>query len=142
MAPVQPDSSVDDPNWPELEPFRRAADEGRLLLKHCSKCGETHYYPRSICPFCHSGETHWLESRGLGAIYTYSIQRRVAEPFVIAYVTLDEGPTIMTHIVDAPVHENIHIGQRVQLVFRSLDGGRKVPMFRPIPEAIGARAQA
>lgn len=127
-----PGHSPDDLTWPELEPFRRAAEEGRLLLKHCSDCGQTHYYPRSICPYCFSSTTQWQESRGLGTIYTYSIQRRVAEPFVIAYVTLDEGPTVMTHIVETPVPEDVYIGQRVQLVFRSFDGEPKVPMFRPI----------
>lgn len=131
-----PGSSADDRHWPELEPFRRAADEERLLLKRCASCGEAHYYPRSICPFCFSEDTQWLESRGLGTIYTYSIQRRVPETFVIAFVTLDEGPTVMTHIVDTAVHEDVYIGQRVQLVFRSFDGGSKVPMFRPIPETV------
>ena len=121
-----------DPHWPELETFRRAAEQGRLLLKRCVTCGETHYYPRSICPYCFSGETQWQESRGLGTVYTFSIQRRVPQPFVIAYVTLDEGPTLMTHIIETAALEDVYIGQRVQLVFSALDGTAKVPMFKPV----------
>lgn len=122
----------EDPHWPELEPFRRAAEQGRFLLKNCRACGEVHYYPRSICPFCFSGDTQWQESAGLGTVYTYSIQRRVPEPFVIAYVTLDEGPTIMTHVVDTAALEDVYVGQRVQLLFRSLGGGPAVPVFKPL----------
>jgi uncharacterized protein len=120
------------PNWnPEIEPVRRAAAEGRLLLKTCRDCGEPHYYPRTICPFCFSANTDWKVSSGLGSIYSFSIQRRVEVPFVMAYVTLDEGPTMMTWIIDSPSLETVAIGQRVELVFRADETGTLVPMFRP-----------
>jgi uncharacterized protein len=119
------------PNWnPEIEPVTRAAAEGRLLLKVCRDCGESHYYPRTICPFCFSANTDWKVSSGLGSIYSFSIQRRAEIPFVMAYVTLDEGPTMMTWIVDSQV-EAVSIGQRVELVFRAVESGALVPMFRP-----------
>lgn len=133
MTPQPPTGPAsDDPHWPELEPFRRAAAESRLLLKLCKSCGQTHYYPRSICPYCFSGDTVWQESRGLGTVYTYSIQRRVPQPFVIAYVSLDDGPTLMTHIVDMAALEDVHVGMRVQLMFRAFDGGPSVPVFKPL----------
>ena len=37
---------------------------------------------------------------GRGTIYSYSVMRRVPVPYAIAYVTLDEGVTMMTNIVD------------------------------------------
>lgn len=120
------------PNWnPEIDMVTRAAAEGRLLLKVCRDCGESHYYPRTICPFCFSASTDWKVSGGLGSIYSFSIQRRVEVPFVMAYVTLDEGPTMMTWIVDSPALETVSIGQRVELVFRAVESGALVPMFRP-----------
>jgi uncharacterized OB-fold protein len=66
----------------------------------CNACGKIHFYPRSICPFCFSDETHWLESKGVGAIYSYSIMRRGGSPYALAYVTLDEGPTLTTDEMD------------------------------------------
>jgi uncharacterized OB-fold protein len=121
-----------EPNWnPEIEPVRRAAAQGQLLLKACRDCGAAHYFPRTICPFCFSANTDWKVSGGLGTVYSYSIQRRVDVPFVMAYVTLDEGPTMMTWIVDTAALEDVHIGQRVEVVFRADESGAPVPMFRP-----------
>ena len=46
---------------PETAANRRAADEGRLLLKRCADWGEVHHDPRDICPFCLSANTEWLK---------------------------------------------------------------------------------
>jgi len=56
----------------------------------------------------------WTESRGTGVIYSYSVTRRGAgAPFCMAYVHLDEGPTMMTNIVDVDL-DTVRIGQRVK----------------------------
>src|SRR6266404_6219829 len=84
---------------PETKPFWNAAAQGRLLIKRCTACDEPHWYPRAICPFC-SERTEWMEASGHGTIYSYSVFRRTPIPYAIAYVTLAEGPTMMTNIVD------------------------------------------
>ena len=118
------------PVTPETEPFWTAAAEGRLLIKNCRSCDQVHYYPRSICPFCGSDTTEWLQASGRGTIYSYSIMRRVPVPYAIGYVTLEEGVTMMTNIVDCDL-EAIRIGQAVKVVFRPTEGGPPVPMFAP-----------
>jgi uncharacterized OB-fold protein len=118
------------PVSPETKPFWDAAAAGRLLLKRCEACREPHYYPRAICPFCGSDRTTWLEASGGGAIYSYSVFRRAPVPYAIAYVTLDEGPTMMTNIVDADL-DALRIGQRVRVRFTPTDGGPPVPTFAP-----------
>lgn len=118
-----------EPN-PETEPFWAAAREGRLLLKRCTKCKELHYYPRTICPFCFSDETDWVEASGSGTIYTYSVMRRVPSPYAIAYVALDEGVTLMSNIVDHDL-DDLRIGQRVKLVFKESASGQPIAMFSP-----------
>jgi uncharacterized OB-fold protein len=115
---------------PETRPFWDAAEEGRLLVKRCAACGQAHHYPRSICPFCWSDRTEWMPVSGRGIIYSYSVMRRVPVPYAIAYVTLDEGVTMMTNIVDCDL-DAIRIGQPVRVVFRPTDGGPPVPMFTP-----------
>ena len=115
---------------PETKPFWEAADEGRLLLKRCRSCGDVHYYPRAYCPFCGSGETEWQPASGGGTIYSYSVMRRAEAPYAIAYVTLDEGVTMMTNLVDCDL-DAIRIGQRVRLVFKPTEGGPPVPAFTP-----------
>jgi uncharacterized OB-fold protein len=115
---------------PETKPFWDAAANGTLLLKKCNACGEVHHYPRALCPFCFSDKTEWLAASGRGTIYSYSVMRRTEVPYVIAYVTLEEGVTMMTNIVDCDP-DTVRIGQRVKLSFRPSDGGPPVPMFTP-----------
>jgi uncharacterized OB-fold protein len=115
---------------PETKAFWDAATRGVLLLKTCRGCGKRHHYPRALCPFCFSAETEWAETSGKGTIYTYSVMRRAPIPFAIAYVTLDEGITMMTNIVDCDL-DSIRIGQKVRVVFKPTDGGPPVPMFKP-----------
>jgi uncharacterized OB-fold protein len=115
---------------PETTPFWDAAAEGRLLIKKCVTCGQVHFYPRAICPFCGSDKTEWVTASGRGTVYSYSVMRRVPIPYALAYVTLEEGVSMMTNIVDCDL-EAIRIGQPVTVIFKPSDGGPPVPMFRP-----------
>ncbi|MFN0305499.1 MAG: Zn-ribbon domain-containing OB-fold protein [Burkholderiales bacterium] len=116
---------------PENKPFFDAASSGKLMIKKCSACGEHHYYPRAICPHCFSDKTSWTESAGNGIIYSYSVMRRgTPVPYAIAYVTLAEGVTMLTNIVDCDL-DAIRIGQAVRVVFKPTEGGATVPMFAP-----------
>ncbi|MCW5658688.1 MAG: Zn-ribbon domain-containing OB-fold protein [Burkholderiaceae bacterium] len=107
-----------------------AAAEGRLLLKHCAACGHSHFYPRAICPHCLSDATEWRDSPGMGTIYSFSVMRRVAQPYAIAYVALDEGVTMMSNIIDCDL-DALAIGQRVKVAFRPSDGPLAIPVFVP-----------
>lgn len=118
------------PVTPETQRFWDAAAKGKLLYGWCNACKEPHYYPRSLCPFCFSNKVEWKEASGEATIYTYSIMHRTpTDPYVIAYVTLKEGPTILTNIVDSKVDE-IRIGAKTALVFKPSEGGPPVPFFK------------
>ena|SRR5215471_18885798 len=115
---------------PEIKPFFDAAAQGRLIVKRCAACGQLHHYPRALCPFCGSDRTEWIDASGRGTIYSYSVMRRVPVPYAIAYVTLEEGVTMMTNIVDCDL-DALRIGQAVRVSFKPTDGGPLVPMFTP-----------
>ena len=115
---------------PETKPFWDAAREGRFLVPFCSACGKAHWYPRAICPFCASDKVEWREASGKGTIYTFSVMQRVKEPYAIAHVTLAEGPTMLTNIVDCDF-DTLHVGQQVRVTFADTENGPPVPMFRP-----------
>jgi uncharacterized OB-fold protein len=115
---------------PETQEFWDAAQEGRFLIRHCSACGRAHWYPRAICPFCFSNRTEWREASGRGTVYSFTVMRRAPEPYAIAYVTLEEGPAMMTNIVECDF-ARLAIGQPVQVSFRPTEGGPPVPVFRP-----------
>lgn len=111
--------------------FFEAAKAGRLLFKHCESCGRSHYYPRPLCPYCMSDNTRWVEAAGTGIVYTFSVTRRAGPvPYVIAYVTLDEGVTMMTNIVDCDL-DTVHIGQKVRVVYKPTTGDIPIACFAP-----------
>tara|TARA_B110000037_G_C16817076_1_gene382090 strand:+ start:373 stop:633 length:261 start_codon:yes stop_codon:yes gene_type:complete len=86
-----------------------------------------------MCPHCGNAEVELIQSSGKGEIYSWSVLRRADPPFAIAYVTLDEGPTMMTNIIECDL-DNLSIGQRVELKFSPTEekDGAPVPTFKPI----------
>src|SRR5437764_3745368 len=120
----------------ETAEFWAATAEGRLLLKRCDTCGTVIWYPRSLCPDCHGTDTSWFEASGQGTVYSYTVNYRGdgpwkdVAPYVIAYVELDEGPRVMTNIVDCDV-DSVSIGQRVSAVWDDTGQGNAVLRFRP-----------
>ena len=112
------------------EAYWEGARNGKLLLRHCTSCDKVHHYPRALCPHCFSDKLDWREASGKGKVYTYSVMRRAPEPYVIAYVTLEEGIKMMTNIVDCDL-DKVRIDQPVKVVFKPSENGQPVPMFAP-----------
>lgn len=118
----------------EARPYWEATRRGELLIKACRSCGKVHFYPRAHCPHCLSADTQWQQASGRGRVYSYSVTRRAEVPYIMAYVTLDEGVTMLTNIVDCGL-DDVSIGQDVEVVFRATEGGEALPMFRPVAKA-------
>lgn len=118
------------PVGPESAAFFEAAKAGRFTIRRCTACGAAHWYPRAVCPFCF-GETEWVKATGRGTVYSYSVMRRATPMTSIAYVTLEEGPAMMTSLVDCDL-DAIRIGMAVRLVWKaSATEGLMVPCFTP-----------
>ncbi|MGC1512589.1 MAG: Zn-ribbon domain-containing OB-fold protein [Acidimicrobiales bacterium] len=121
---------------PDSKPFWDATAEDRLLLPRCDRCSTVIWYPREFCPACGSLDVSWFEASGRASVYSFSIVRKgenmytAAAPYVLAYVELEEGPRIMTNIVDCYV-EDVAIGQAVSVVFHDTGQGQKLPRFAP-----------
>lgn len=116
--------------YPETQEFWRAAAQGTLVLRTCNACHKAHWYPRAVCPLCGSTELTWTQASGRGTIYAFSPARRATPTYTLAYVTLDEGPRLMTNIINAEP-ESLHIDQPVRVTFRAADEGRMMPFFEP-----------
>lgn len=124
---------------PEVKPFWDGTAEGKLLLATCTECQEVIWYPRPWCPSCASTSVEWVPASGRGTIYSYTVNRRgVADMreyrdagvYVLAYVELEEGPRIMTNIVDCDP-DSVRVGQNVELVFHDTGQGTALARFRP-----------
>jgi len=123
------------PNF-DTQEFWDATAEGRFLLKRCDDCGVVIWYPRFLCPDCSSTNTSWFEASGKGTVYSYTVPRRApgpyreAVPFVVAYVELEEGPRILTNLVDVAI-EDLTCGMPVEVVWHDTGQGNALYRFRP-----------
>jgi len=120
----------------DTKEFWDATAEGRFLLRRCDDCGVVIWYPRFVCPMCSSTKTSWFEGSGLGVVYSFTIPRRgpgayaEAAPFVVAYVELEEGPRVLTNLVEVELDE-IRVGMEVEVVFHDTGQGNALYRFRP-----------
>ena len=124
---------------PEVKPFWEATAEGRLVLPKCLECDTLIWYPRPFCPNCASTRVEWIAASGRGSVYSFTVNRRgqadlaayrEAGVYVLAYVELEEGPRVMTNIVDCDP-DSVRIGQQVEVVFHDTGQGTALPRFRP-----------
>jgi uncharacterized protein len=121
----------------ESRPFWSAAGERHFLIARCRSCRHAHHYPRPFCPFCWSEDVVWEEASGRATLYTYSTVYvndlypfREKLPYVAAVVDLDEGPRVMTRLVDVEESE-LRVGLPVVVDFEQLTDDLTVPVFRP-----------
>jgi uncharacterized OB-fold protein len=128
---------IPDPD-PVSQPFFAAAKEGRFILPRCQDCNRVHWYPRLICPFCHSMKIEWVPASGEGRIHTFAVQHRAfgawadETPFVTAYIDLNEGDRMFTVLrgVDPNQPESIKIGARVKVEFEPASENVHIPFWR------------
>jgi len=115
----------------DTRPYWEGVARGELRIQRCAACGRHVFYPRALCPHCHSERLVWVTASGDGAIYSYTVVHRafgpfVAQtPFVVALVELVEGVRMLTRIVDADggVPEGIRIGAPVRVTFEEVAPG-------------------
>ncbi|MDD9707992.1 Zn-ribbon domain-containing OB-fold protein [Seohaeicola sp. SP36] len=117
-------------------PYWEAARAGRLDIPLCGDCGKHHFYPRAICPYCHSDKLRFDTVSGRGKVHTFTIARRPAGPafaddvpYVVALIELEEGPRMMSRIeTDDP--EKVRIGAKVEVTFVKASDEVTFPYFR------------
>ncbi|WP_428492208.1 Zn-ribbon domain-containing OB-fold protein [Rhodopila sp.] len=115
---------------PETKPFFDGASAGKLMVRRCTSCKKVHHYPRELCPFCF-GACAWEQASGKGTIYTFSVMERANPPYAIGYVTLAEGPKVLTNFVECDF-KALKIGQPVKVAFAKTEGdGPSMPVFTP-----------
>jgi uncharacterized OB-fold protein len=128
----RPKLYLDDEN----RPFWEATERGELKVPRCDDCNFYIFYPRERCPACRSERVTWTACSGRGSVYSFTVTRRIPgrfrehTPFVLAYVELEEGPRMMTNIVDCDP-DQVRIGMPVVVSFDPTEEGPAIPRFRP-----------
>ena len=122
---------------PETEAYWDGCRKHELLLQRCTECSEFQFYPRILCTSCSSDKLEWVKANGQGKILTFTVVRRpVSEayaadiPYVVALIELDEGPTMMSNVVECNP-EALKIGDPVRVLFEDWSKDISIPMFSP-----------
>jgi uncharacterized OB-fold protein len=88
----------------------------------------------------------WEDASGKASLYTYSVvyqndlppfPERV--PYVAAIVELEEGPRLMTNVVDCPF-DRLQIGMDLEVAYRQESDEITLPVFRPATFLSGTRS--
>jgi uncharacterized protein len=122
----------------ETQPYWDGCKQHELRVQKCAACGHHQFYPRLYCTTCMSDRVEWVKTSGRAKVLSYTIiYRPVTQafagnvPYVVAMVTLDEGPQMMTNIIDCEP-EKVHIGMPVQVTFDDWTEEISVPKFKPV----------
>ena len=137
MSKYRPQAEPIPVPTPVTQPFWDATKEHRLMLQRCAN-GHTFYYARTHCPECLSSELAWVPASGRGKLYSYTVARRPQSPefaedvpYIIAAITLEEGPRMTSLLVDADP-DNVVIDGPVEVAWDDVSDGIAMPYFRPV----------
>lgn len=130
---------------PETAPYWEGCRQHELRIPHCNDCDTFFFYPRLYCPRCLSDAIEWRTVSGRGTLLTYVISARPAPgfenetPYAIAIVKLDEGPHMMTNIVNTEITPgSLTVGLTVEAVFEDVNDEIAIPKFQPVGSGGGA----
>ena len=135
VAPDEPTPDLDTEWWWD------AIDGHRLTVVRCPRCDRVTAVAAAFCPRCWAEDVERVPASGTATLYTWTTVLQgygpFAEkaPYVVAMVDLEEGPLLMTEIVDADP-ATLHAGLRLTVGFRDREKGRAVMVFAPTTDTV------
>ena len=120
---------------PTSAPHWEGARTGRLRVQRCRSCGEHIFIPQPTCTQCLSSELEWIDSSGLGTLYSYTVVHRPQQPafrtpYAVAIVEVEEGFFMLSNLVDCE-EADIRIGMPLEVTFQAMSDEISLPYFRP-----------
>ena len=121
---------------PETKHFWEGAKAGKLLLQRCGDTGKAYFPPRPFSPYTGTRNVEVFEASGRATLHSYVIHHRPVPgfkpPYAIAVVELEEGPRMMTNIVDCPqTPEALVLDMPLEVVFEKFSDTISLPFFQP-----------
>jgi uncharacterized OB-fold protein len=128
----------------DTRPYWEGVARRELRIQRCTACGRHVFYPRALCPHCHSDRLEWVAASGDGTIYSYTVVHQAfgpfsgEVPFVVGLVELAEGVRMLARIVaaDGGIPSVVAIGDPVRVTFvqvapGGLGGEGEEPLILP-----------
>ena len=105
-----------------ISSWRNIPARYRLQGVQCSSCN-TYFYPNNYYCSCGSKNFKPYQFSGIGSVKSFSCVRVAPveylgnEPYVVAYIQLQEGPYLIAQLSDVSIEE-VFLGMLVTMVFR------------------------
>ncbi|NKC10984.1 MAG: DNA-binding protein [Gammaproteobacteria bacterium] len=121
---------------PETQHFWDGTKEGELRLQRCGSCSHIYFPPRPFCPECGSRAVCVFAASGKGTLYSYIINHLPTPgfepPFAVAVVELEEGPRMMSNILDCPpTPAALQLDMALEVTYEKLNEDITLPQFKP-----------
>jgi len=119
----------------ESAAFWSAANEGRLVVEHCSVCGAESFPPRGMCRTCRARAMVPVEITSRGRVYSLTVnyQRWLPDldvPYAIVLVEFPDHPGVrIVGRLRGCDPDQATIGMEVGVGFEPGPGGFAVPSF-------------
>jgi uncharacterized OB-fold protein len=125
---------------PETRHFWEGTRSGELRLQKCTACSHVYFPPRPFCPQCASRDIQAFRASGRATLHSYVIHHRpvlgFTPPYSIAVVQLEEGPRMMTNIVEIEqTPQALQLDMPLEVVFERMNDEISLPLFRPARSA-------
>lgn len=119
--------------------FVELRDNKKIMATNCKKCNKVYMPPQSICDDCFGKIDDWVELSGKGTVTSYTVVHHaeqaqpVPTPFAYGIIQMDGADTGLTHLLGEVDLDKIHIGMRVEPVFKVKPVGNMLDIkyFRP-----------
>ncbi|MBU2534160.1 MAG: Zn-ribbon domain-containing OB-fold protein [Alphaproteobacteria bacterium] len=121
---------------PESQHYWDGAKQGELRLQACNSCEQHYFPPRPFCPKCGSRDVKVVKASGKGRLYSYIINHLPSPgftpPFTVAIVELEEGPRLMTNLLEIdPDPEKLVLDMPLEVTFEKINDEITLPQFKP-----------
>jgi len=126
--------------------YLAALKEGVLLGSYCRSCRRTVVPPRTVCEWCFRPMNSYVPLKDTGTVNTFSLcyitwdLKRIKEPEISAVIEIDGASPLhgIMHKLGEVDPEDVHIGMRVQAVWKPADEREgaitDILYFKPIKE--------
>ena len=118
-------------------PFWEAAKRHELVMPRCKTCDHVFFYPRSECPRCLSANLEWVKVSGRARLHSFTVVQQPANaafrddvPYVYAVVQLDEGPRLVSNIVQGDIAA-LQVDMPLEAVFDDVTPEWTLVKFKP-----------
>ena len=119
------------------KPYWKSAREHALTVPFCGACNAAFYPAQSRCPRCLRDGVEWRRVSGRGTVYSWVVVHQVYDPsfagripYVVATVELEEGPRLITNIVNCAA-DAVRANLPVRIVYKDVTDEVALVQFEP-----------